>query len=446
LPVHALFPEKLELDKVLTMSKVIMIGCDVHDAKLVMKLACGAEPQTVLKSWAAADVPGLIEWLGQFAAEHGAERIVLAYEASGAGFELHDRLKAAGIECYVLAPTHLPHTARARKTKTDANDAQMLLDEVRAHVLAGRKLPRVWVPNEQTRNDRELVRQRLGMGEQRTRIKNQIRNMLKRQKNPRCRFPAWFTKTGNWSRRSLRWLRDLAVAKESSGESGEVRWEGLDAGVRTALGSLLALYDAMSEQLKVLDRAIVELSKTERYKQAFGRLKLQPGVGTLTAMTFLTELGDLNRFANRRQLGSYLGLVPTSFESGQRDDRKGHITHQGPARLRHVLCQAAWAALRCSAGWRERYDRIKGGSAKRSKIAIVAIMRQLAVSLWHAARSSDLDEHLALRAELAQLKTLRRKARENKSTTATSAKARAARARQKGTAPTTVAITSTWGG
>lgn len=403
------------------MSKVIMIGCDVHDAKLVMKLACGAEPETVLKSWAAADVEGLIVFLKQFAAERGAERIVLAYEASGAGFELYDRLTAAGIECHVLAPTHLPHTTRQRKTKTDANDAQMLLDEVRAHVLAGRKLPQVWVPNEQTRCDRELVRSRLGMGEQRTRIKNQIKNLLKRY---RCRLPAWFTQTGNWSKRSLQWLRDLA--------SGESQAAVLDGCVRTALGSLLALYDAMSEQLKVLDAAIVELAKTERYKQAFRRLKLQPGVGTLTAMTFLVELGDVNRFENRRQLGSYLGLVPTAFESGQRDDRKGHITHQGPARVRHVLCQAAWAALRCSKGWRETYDRIKRGSAKRSKIAIVAIMRQLAITMWHAARSSDLDEHLA------ECDAFRSQRKSAKSVSATSA-----RARQKGAAPTTVAITST---
>jgi len=59
-------------------------------------------------------------------------------------------------------------------------------------------------------------------------------------------------------------------------------------------------------------------------------------------MVFLTEMGDLRRFRNRKKVGAYLGLVPTSNESGENTDHKGHITHQGPARLRKVLCQAAW--------------------------------------------------------------------------------------------------------
>ena len=50
--------------------------------------------------------------------------------------------------------------------------------------------------------------------------------------------------------------------------------------------------------------------------------------------------------------------------------------------MRHVLCQAAWAALRVSPEWRE-YDRINRGSKSRGKIAIVAVMRQLAVTMWH---------------------------------------------------------------
>jgi hypothetical protein len=107
-------------------------------------------------------------------------------------------------------------------------------------------------------------------------------------------------------------------------------------------------------------------------------------------MVFLTELGDLGRFANRRQLAAYLGLAPSAFESGQNDDRKGHITKQGPARVRHVLCQAAWAALRVSPVWRAKYDRIKRGSKSRSRIAIVAIMRQLGVTMWQTARSPEL--------------------------------------------------------
>lgn len=365
------------------MCKTIMIGCDLHDHSLVLKVADGTGP-SLRKGFLTARRAELIVWLKEFAAERGATRIVLAYEASGQGFGLYDDLTDAGIECYVLAPTHLPHTPHRRRNKTDDHDAEMLLDEVRAFVLAGRRLPAVWIPDHQTRDDREAVRQRLELAAQRTRIKNQIRNLAKRWK---LALPEWFTASGDWSKRSLQWLRDLAA-----GTIG-----GLGAGARSALASQVELYQALCVQLKTLDKAIDRLSRSPRYARAFCKLKLLPGVGTLSAMTFLTELGDLERFANRRQLAAYLGLAPCAFESGERNDRKGHITRQGSARVRHVLCQAAWAALRVSPVWRETYDRLKRGSAKRSKVAIVAVMRQLGITMWHTARSAELEELLQKR-------------------------------------------------
>jgi transposase len=353
-----------------------MIGCDLHDLTTVLMVADG--PGTpVRKGFVTANRAGMIEWLKDFAARRGATQIVFAYEASGQGFGLYDDLADAGIECHVLAPTHLPHSAHSRKNKTDDKDALMILDEVRAHVLAGRALPDVWVPDHQTRDDREAVRLRLDLAAQRTRLKNQIRNLMKRAP---LAFPDDFTVSGEWSKRSVAWLREVAA-----GTTG-----GLREGMRTALASLIELHEGLTREIKTLDRAIVRLSRTERYAGMFRRLKLLPGVGTLTAMVFLTELGDLARFANRRQLAAYLGLAPSAFESGQNDDRKGHITKQGPARVRHVLCQAAWAALRVSPEWRAKYDRIKRGSKSRSRIAIVAVMRQLGVTMWQTARSPEL--------------------------------------------------------
>lgn len=358
------------------MCKVIMIGCDLHDTTTVLKAADGPGA-SVRKGFLTANRSGMISWMKDFAAQRGAARIVFAYEASGQGFGLYDDLTDAGVECHVLAPTHLPHSTHSRKNKTDDHDAEMILDEVRAHVLAGRPLPDVWVPDHQTRDDREAVRLRLELAAQRTRLKNQIRNLFKRSQ---LALPDDFTASGEWSQRSLAWLRDVAA-----GAAGSLR-----EGARTALTSLIELYAGLTVQLKALDQAITRLSRTERDAALFRRLQLLPGVGTLTAMVFLTELGDLARFANRRQLAAYLGLAPSSFESGKNDDRKGHITKQGPARVRHVLCQAAWAALRVSPEWRAKYDRIKRGSKSRGKIAIVAIMRQLGVTMWQTARSPEL--------------------------------------------------------
>lgn len=360
------------------MSKVTMIGCDLHDRFMLLKVAVDAG-EAVKKSFATSNVSEMIAWLKEFAEQRRSKRIVFAYEASGQGFGLYDDLTDAGIKCYVLAPTHLPHTPHRRKNKTDEKDAQMILDELRAHVLAGRKLPAVWIPDPQTRDDREVVRMRLQMAEQRTRVKSQIRSLAKRCK---LAFPTWFTKSGNWSRRSVKWLRDVAA-----GQVGELK-----AGIRTALASLIDLYEEMSRQLKALDDALARLARSERYSRAFRKLKLMPGVGTLTAMVFLTEIGDLNRFANRRQFGAYLGLAPSAYGSGETNDRKGHITRQGPSAVRHVLCQAAWTAIRCCDRWRETYQRIQRNSQQRNKVAIVAVMRQLGIAMWQTARSPKLDD------------------------------------------------------
>lgn len=360
------------------MNKVTMIGCDLHDATMVLKVAVGAN-EAIKRVFPTPEVGEMVVWLKDFAAKHQAPRIVFAYEASGQGFGLYDELTDAGIECFVLAPTHLPHTIHRKKQKNDDRDAQMILEEVQAHVLAGRKLPAVWVPDPTTRDDREAVRLRLQLGEDRTRIKNQIRNALKRG---RLAVPVWFTKSGEWSRRSVGWLREMASAEEVA------------HGLRVVLQTLIEVYGNLCNQMKSLDKAIRELAKSERYAERFRKLQLLPGVGVLTAMVFLTELGDLDRFANRRQLAAYLGLVPSSFESGKCDDRKGHITRQGPARVRHVLCQAAWASLRCSAAWRLQFDKVKRGSPKRSKVAIVAVMRRLAITMWHTARSPEIDQLL----------------------------------------------------
>ena len=329
------------------MSSVTMIGCDLHDRTMLLKVAVG-QNKAVKKSFSTPSVQEMIRWLKDFAARYEASRIVFAYEASGQGFGLHDEL-----------------------------------DEVRAHLLAGRKLATVWVPDAETRDDREAVRMRLQLAEQRTRIKNQIRGLAKRA---RLTMPGWFTRSGNWSRRSVQWLRGVAA-----GQVGD-----LGAGIRSGLASLVDLHEELCRQLAALDKVIVRLARSERYEKRFRKLTLLPGIGTLTAMTFLTELGDLDRFANRRQLAAYLGLAPSCFETGERDDRKGHITRQGPSHVRHVLCQAAWASLRCSDQWRETFNRIKRGSQKRSKIAIVAIMRRLGIQMWQVARSEQYDRMLEI--------------------------------------------------
>jgi len=349
-----------------TMSKVIMVGCDLHDRSMLIRFAVGqAEPQQASFSNDALGRQLLIQRLRKVADQHGVQRIVLAYEASGQGYGFSDYLHDQGIECYVLSPTHLPKTPKSAKQKTDAKDAQMLLEQVRGFVLAGNPLPVVWTPPQRLRDDRELVRARVDASDDTTRIKLQILSLLKRYD---IRKPSWYS---SWTKRFVKWLRETAAE--------------MDAVVTPVLESLLDRYELYRSEQNKLDKAIKQLSQTDRYRAACEELRKLPGVGLLTAMTFLTEMGDLERFHNRREVAAYLGLCPASFESGEANDRKGRITRQGPARLRKMLCQASWVSLIHCEETSAAYQRIKGGKSNRTKKALVAVMRRLAIKMWHRA-------------------------------------------------------------
>jgi len=351
------------------MVQFTLVGADVHDKSILVKVAVDRGP-AVTRSW-SNDRDGrqaMIADLKRRAAEAGAKEIWFAYEASGQGFGLYDDLTEAGIRCGVLAPTKLKRSAQERKKKTDEKDAERLLEVLRGHLLAGNRLPEVWIPDMQTRDDRELVRSRLDAGEKISAVKAQVKALLKRNGVGRA------AEAGEgWSQDYRRWLTWLT-------QEGSV----LGAGARAGLLTLLAQLDFLEEEAGKLYEAIAELSEAQRYAGSVKEMRKLKGAGLLTVMVFLTEIGDLKRFRNRRQIGAYLGLVPTAAESGEQNDRKGHITREGSARLRKVLCQATWARVKHDPEEREFYTRLAEKNPKHKKKAVVAVMRRLGIRLWHA--------------------------------------------------------------
>jgi transposase len=353
------------------MKKFILSGCDLHDNSLRLKIASGTEaPQKRSFENTPEARQAMIAELQRRAAAVGGAEIVFAYEASGQGFGLHDELRAAGITCHVLAPTKMECSAKHRKNKNDDKDADRVLEVLRGHCLAGNKLPSVWAPDPQTRDDREVVRARLDAQAKCSLLKMQIGALLKRSG---VRKPK--SAGAGWSKGYRHWLQALSECDEP-----------LRQGARQALASLLRQVDHLQEEVQTLDQQLAQLAQSERYAAPIKALtqKLK-AVGLLTALVFLTEMGDLSRFHNRRQVGAFLGLVPSSDESGETTDRKGHITHQGPSRVRYVLCQAAWRRARYDQRESAVYERIALKNPKHKKIAVVAAMRRLAVRMWHAA-------------------------------------------------------------
>lgn len=303
----------------------------------------------------------------------GNAQIVMAYEASSCGFVLWDEAKIHGIDCSVLAPTKMEKSVEQRKHKNDDRDAEDVLDRLRAHILAGNRLPTVWVPDLQTRDDRELPRTRMAIGDRQTQVKAQIQMLLKRHGVEKP--------SGIGSSRTVRYRRWL----HALGESG-----GLRTGTRESLASLLRQLEAIEEELQQLDKQIAQLAEEPRNKPLVKALREEKGVGILTALAYRTEIGHAARFHRGRHVGKFVGLTPTSHESGQQTDRKGHISRQGSPRLRKLLCEASWVRLRHDPDSREVYQRLVLKNPKKKKIALVAVMRRLAVRLWHRMLEAEL--------------------------------------------------------
>lgn len=350
------------------MDKYMLCGIDAHDKTLVCRWAIGKD-QPAKKTFenSSGGLQKLFTQLREDSSRVECAEIVLAYEASSLGFGLYDAITEAGFTCHVLAPHKMRSSSEDRKKKNDDRDALKVLEELRGHYLAGNALPDVWIPDHQTRHDRQLVRARLDVADEITRVKAKLRMFLKvnglsveyRTKN------AW----------TVDYMRGLVKLQ------GEI-----ETSLSAVLGVLIKQLEDLEGHRTVLDKAIEELSQTGPYKTPVNTMVEDIcGVQIFSAMVFLTELGDMSRFKNRGQIAAYLGLAPCSFESGQANDRKGHITRQGSHRVRKVLCQCVWTQVSHERGEAAAYRRIVERNPKKKKIAVVACMRRLAILMWHKA-------------------------------------------------------------
>jgi transposase len=345
------------------MSMVIYVGLDVHLNSIAAVWGRAKDkPRSMTVTPDEEGLKTLVESVGP-------GEVWGVYEASSCGFEVYDRLRELGWKMSIVAPTHIAKSVHRKKRKTDLRDAKHLWEILMSHGELGTELAEIWIPSRELQEEREIVRRRLKLSESSCRVKNGILSVLRmhRIKRPEGMKSAW-------TQKHVAWLRGLA------------KGESLGASVRTVLASYLRELEFVQEEMETIDKAVEALAEKAPYRGAVEKMTEVPGVGTLTALTFLLEMGDLRRFDNRRQVGCYLGLVPASYESGDADDRKGHITRLGPPRVRKVLNQAAWHLVRLDPLWRKRYEGIAGRGGP--KTAIVAIMRKLGIELWQRGKSA----------------------------------------------------------
>jgi transposase len=239
-----------------------------------------------------------------------------------------------------------------RKQKTDKRDAGHILKLV----VEGR-FPRLWTPDREQRDLRQLVLHRHKLVEIRSRVKNELQHLSLNKGMQKKRTL--------WSQAGQQLLRELPLKP----------W----AACRRE--HLLGLLGMLNQQIGKLDQAVQ--AAADQHPQA-KLLMTQPGVGPNTALAFVLSIGDASRFQRGKQVASYLGLIPREESSGGRQ-KLGAISKQGNRMLRSLLVEAAQTAVRLDPQFRKQYQH--RCHQKPKGVAKVAAARKLAVRLYWMLRT-----------------------------------------------------------
>ena len=346
----------------------LWVSLDAHKLSIVAATlpSVGGEPVVQRIETTERAIRRFVDRLG------GPEGLAVCYEAGPGGFELYRLLGSMGVACDVIAPSLIPVRAGDR-VKTDRRDAKKLVRLYRAGELSF-----VAPPTPETEGLRDLLRCRDDLRRARVSARNRVLKQLLRYGR------VWRDGKYAWTKKHREWVDRQRLD---------------DPLAHAALEQMLIHVDGLDRQLALLDASLERLAREGRWADQVQVLVRFRGIATLTALGLIAEVGDFARFANARELMSWLGMTPSEYSSGQQQHR-GHITRAGNAHARRLLVEAAWhyrhpprrsarrpepderawqAQVRLFARWRHLT-----GHGKRSTVANIAIARELAGFIWAA--------------------------------------------------------------
>jgi transposase len=335
----------MELEEALLM---IVMGLDQHRAQITAEWIETDTGEVKRARVTPADRQGVRKFLQRF---RGRE-LEVALEATTGWRFLVEELRRIGAAVHLAEPTETAaRRGKKKRPKNDRADARHL----RELLMVGR-LPESWIPPDHTLDLRAKVRLRHTLSEQRSEWQQRIQAVLYHHGCPQ--------------RRSL-----------MTGEGREwLAAQPLSETAREQVDVATAMVDALEAQIAPLDR---ELRAYARRQAGCKALMGHYGIGALTAVTILAELGDCSRFSSSRQAVRYAGMDITVFESDRRR-APGHLSRQGPPALRWALFEAAQTARRPGSPDRAYYEQAAerlGGNR-----ACLAIARKLLKRSYHTLR------------------------------------------------------------
>ncbi len=313
--------------------------------------------------------------------------VVSCYEAGPDAFWIHRQLLVRGIDNIVVDSSSIETNRRARRAKSDRIDAGKLLRMLMRYSGGERGLwSVVRIPTVEQEDARRLNRERARLIKERGSHSSRIRNLLTTVGAQHGSLGTGFAAE----------LHTLTCA------DGQPLPPHLKREIEREYQRRQQAHEHLLEIDREQKRLLIDQDNT-----AIAKVRLMQtlrGVGPVSANTLVFELFNGRDFKNRRQLGGYLGIVPTPFNTGGSDREQG-ISKSGPRRLRALMVELAWLWLRHQPNSKLSIwfnQRCEGGSSRMRRIGIVAMARKLLIALWKFVERGVVPEGAVLKGMLAQ--------------------------------------------
>ena len=306
----------------------IVMGLDQHRAQITAEWVDTAAGEISRARVAPADRAGVRRFLSRFCGR----RLEVALEATTGWRFLVEELRRVGAVVHLAEPAE---TAARRGNKKRAKNDRADARHLRELLVAGR-LPESWIPPDHILDLRARVRLRHTLIEQHTEWQQRIQAVLYHHGCPQRR-------------------------KVTEGDGGDwLAAQPLPAAAREQITVALVMIDALDAQIEPLSRELRSYARRQTGCRAL--IAAHYGIGELSAVTILAELGDCQRFSSSREAVRYGGMDITVYQSDRRR-APGHLSRQGPPALRWALYEAAHAARRPGSPDREYYEQAASGLA-----------------------------------------------------------------------------------
>ncbi len=337
--------------------RTIYVGMDVHlkswnitlyhEQQYLRKFQQESNPQTLVNHL-TSNYPGA--------------HFKLAYEAGFCGFWIQRAFEQAGMECIVVNAADVPQTDKGSKMKNDVTDSYRIASSLKA----GQLVP-IHVPDIQTESDRSVIRYRHSLHKDLARCKTRVKSFLNHfgiKLLPRF-------ENSKWTIAMIQWLKELPLSCPSQ---------------RLTLSRMIEQVELLQQKLLEISRDIRSMIANEKYKTDIKLLMSVPGIGVLTAISFLTEIGSIKRFPTFYNFNSYIGLCPTEHSTGE-NERKGSITPRHHAQLRSLLIEMTWTAIRLDPAMSLAFYEYK--KRMTSKRAIIRVGRKMLSRIYFVLNSKQ---------------------------------------------------------